>query len=201
MLRSALVFSAFVFPTVIMAQCPQPGDLDQGITVKFDTDETDTFYNGVDGIVINKGQGIYDDQIIDWIIQLYSGVFESYVHERTSGFWRPTAAFGLEYDFDINAVFPLSAGDVGGGVQTLNDDQGSEPATFSYSVHASDGITIGDCSYDTLDIYQTYLLPDGEIGITRMVYLRDLGFGFVIESSWTNGTPESRMPIGITIDG
>ncbi len=202
MLRSAVILTALVFPGVAFAQCPTKDDLYQGINMTFDTADTESYYTGRGNVIVNEGSDNLIDSAANWTIQLASGVFETYVHERIAGKWRPTAAFSLDYDFDYATAFPLTAGDVGGGVQNLVDEGGvSEPATYSYSVHAAADIIIGDCSYATLDVYQTYLLPDGGFGLSRMIYLKDVGFGYIVESFWSNGKTLSRVATGIAVDG
>ncbi|MCF6305833.1 MAG: hypothetical protein L3J33_10740 [Rhodobacteraceae bacterium] len=202
MLRPVIFLSALLLPSVTFAQCPGQADLYQGISLTFDTHDTEVYYTGLANMIVNEGSDNLPDSAANWTIQLAFGVFETYVFERAQGYWTPTSAFHLSYDFDYTAVLPLVAGDIGGGVQTLVEEDGTtEPATYSYSVHAVEDVVIGDCSYAAFDFYQTYLLEGGGFGITRSVYLKDIGIAYIVESFWDNLGPSLRVATGISADG
>lgn len=202
MLRPAIILSALLLPSIAFAECPTQADLSQGINLTYDTPDTEIYYTGRGNSIINEGSDNAPDSAVNWTVTLASGVFEIYIYERVEGLWNPTSAFSLDYDFDYLAAFPLAAGDVGGGVQTLTTENGEpEPATYSYSVHAVEDIVIGDCSYAALDIYQTYLLEGGIYGLTRMVYLKDIGFGYIVDTFWSDSEATTRVATGISVDG
>jgi len=201
MLRTSVIFFAIGLPSIGFAQCPTNADLAQGITLTFDNGVVETFYTSRDNIIVNEGADNVAIDGTEWIVQLYQGVFEYDIFERTIGLWHPSNVFSLDYDFDVEAAFPLQIGDVGGGKQTLVDGGFSEPAIYSYSVHDGGTITIDGCDYIALDLYQTYAIKDYGIGLVNSVYLPELGFAFGRATSWPDFDEPTRTPIAISVDG
>ena len=191
MIRSALSFAALFLPGLAMAQCPTIDDMPTGINLTYDTGEIEKFSSGADGIVSIQGVERTNDGGSDWTITLQNGLFETSFLKRTIGKWHPSTNYRLDYDFDYSAAFPLQDGAVGGGIQTLVEEGNSEPATYSYSLHDRENLMIEECGYAALDIYQTYFFPDKELGLTHVIYLTDLGFGFVTNQAWPGDDPIS----------
>lgn len=196
-----ILFPMLVVPAFAFAQCPTAGALVQGVSLSFDNLDTESYYLGANDVVINDGSDNAPESASEWKVQLTGGIFEFYFFERIVGLWQPTTVYSLDYGFDIESALPLSAGAVGGGVQELVSDSGGEPVTYSYSVHDAGEITIGDCSYAALDVFQTYLFPDSNLGITRTVYLPELGFGYLVDAKWPDEPAFDRIALTISNDG
>ncbi|MBL4805697.1 MAG: hypothetical protein JKY31_00215 [Rhodobacteraceae bacterium] len=200
MFRPFAMISLLAVPTGVFAQCPTLADMTTGISVLFSSGDTENFRQGESGIIIQNGTDNAERETT-WQNHMVNGIFETNFLERTAGTWTPTGDFNLEYDFDIAAVFPLVEGMVGGGIQTLVEPDFVEPATYSYSVHASENVMIGDCEYVAFDFYQTYIMAENGFGVTKSKYLPELGITIIYQSKWPQDDALNREAIDLWVDG
>jgi len=168
-------------PALASAQCLTAEALDTGITVEYGSGSTSYIQRTDHGTIIDAYYDLNDYEFYGSIVmfETIDGVFMARRTEHDKDSWEAYGDYGYDYSFDTSAARPYAPKTNGSGVMTLLDTRyGPEDSSFGWSAYPSAPRTVGDCSYEAVNVFTTdFSIESGDVYVREVKYLPELGFG------------------------
>jgi hypothetical protein len=164
------------------AACPTAADMARGVSILFD-DQTVAVYRR-DGDTVAETVSAPDGTPI-YTYRLLGGLFETGLDDHEAG--GLPDSFG--YSFALEPLLPPVPGAKVSGTQTASSpvvadetlpDRISVTLSYRMSVGPADTVAIGGCRYEALPVSVRVDYAEGP-ETQSMIYLRELGFAYVVE--------------------
>lgn len=170
-------------PALVLATCPVPGDLAQGITVVFDDGGRETFREVRPGIVAVYGQ---DPDGSGYVMTLAQGfhLLETRDLDDLEG--------ALTYDYGMaETALPVPRpGESRTLAARVTDANGTYDENQVQSYGKALPTDIGTCHYRAFEGLINY--ASGDNYVESILYLPELGFGFL---QWSQSDVDGRNPM------